>query len=505
MSRKQKLPTNWADREILRVKGQFWTPDWVADAMVSYAIAGGVNELFDPAVGAGAFFLAARRVALQTGIELQLSGTEVDPKVLIEGKKWGLTDQDLSNVQICDFVLNSPGMSLAATVANPPYIRHHRLSSAVKTQLTSLCQNITGFTIDGRAGLHVYFLLKALSMLRDNGRLAFIMPADTVEGVFAKKLWNWITHHYCLDAVVSFAPEATPFPGVDTNVLIFFIRKSQPGQQFNWVRCLAMHPDELKNWVLSDFKMTNRSSLEVQIRDVAEALSSGLSRPATDALNSAYRLVKYAKIMRGVATGSNKFFFLTRLQADNLQIPSAFLKLSLGRTRDVPGDAITYQTIEDADKAGRPTLLLSLDGRPVESFPASIQSYLAKGVALELPSLALIKQRKPWYKMEARTAPPFLFAYLGRRNARFIRNEANIIPLTSFLCVYPRCQDPQHIAALWRVLSHPETMRNLAFVGKSYGAGAIKVEPRALETLPLPESIVQETGLDSYNQLDPAL
>lgn len=32
----QKLPTEWNEREILRDKGQFWTPSWVADAMVAY-------------------------------------------------------------------------------------------------------------------------------------------------------------------------------------------------------------------------------------------------------------------------------------------------------------------------------------------------------------------------------------------------------------------------------------------------------------------------------------
>jgi len=32
----QKLPSNWDEREVLRDKGQFWTPSWVAEAMVSY-------------------------------------------------------------------------------------------------------------------------------------------------------------------------------------------------------------------------------------------------------------------------------------------------------------------------------------------------------------------------------------------------------------------------------------------------------------------------------------
>ncbi len=52
-----KVPTDWQARETLREKGQFWTPDWIAEAMVEYVLAGGSRNLFDPAVGAGAFLL----------------------------------------------------------------------------------------------------------------------------------------------------------------------------------------------------------------------------------------------------------------------------------------------------------------------------------------------------------------------------------------------------------------------------------------------------------------
>ncbi|HEV2237865.1 MAG TPA: hypothetical protein VGR57_14495, partial [Ktedonobacterales bacterium] len=116
--------------------------------------------------------------------------------------------------------------------------------------------------------------------------------------------------------------------------------------------------------------------------------------------------------------------------------------------------------------------------------------------SMGLPDRPLISQRKPWYRMEARSVPPFLFAYLGRRNARFIRNTAGVLPLTGFLCVYPRDTDPHSLMQLWTVLQHPDTVANLARVGKSYGSGAIKVEPRALESLPIPTTALRAAGMD---------
>lgn len=58
----QNLPRNGLAREKLREKGQFWTPDWIARPMVSYALQES-DTLFDPAVGEGAFFKAAKEVS----------------------------------------------------------------------------------------------------------------------------------------------------------------------------------------------------------------------------------------------------------------------------------------------------------------------------------------------------------------------------------------------------------------------------------------------------------
>lgn len=75
-----------------------------------------------------------------------------------------------------------------------------------------------------------------------------------------------------------------------------------------------------------------------------------------------------------------------------------------------------------------------------------------------------------------------------------------MVPLTSLLCVYPKHASAEFVERLWKVLSAPETIANLRKVGKSYGSDAIKVEPRALERLPLPDVLVRVEGLDKYLQ-----
>lgn len=491
--RHQKLPTAGFARETLRQKGQFWTPEWVAEAMILYVLFDKSPVVFDPAVGEGIFYNTAKKLNFELGYTPKLLGYEIDSAVLVQAKKNGLSASDLENVKISDFVLNPPKQKMSAIVANPPYIRHHRLDQEKKLFLKQFCNDLLGFPLDGRAGFHVYFFLRALESLAENGRLAFIMPADVCEGIFAQKLWKWITNNFCLEGVVTFTSEATPFPDVDTNPLIFFIKKSLPKSNFLWVKCKKSWTKDLKIFVASGFKQKS-DSLEIHKRKLQEGISTGLSRSSENKPDGV-ELSQFARVMRGIATGANEFFFLTKEQAKERKIPAEFLQTAVGRTRDINSEEINFEDIESLDKKGRPTLLFSPDGRKLEDFPSDVRNYLLEGEKIGLPEKSLISQRKPWYRMENRVPPTFLFAYLGRQNIRFIKNSINILPLTGFLCVYSLSKDADFNKNLWLALNHPDTIFNLQFVGKSYGSGAIKVEPRSLEKLIIPKHIIEKFRL----------
>jgi adenine-specific DNA-methyltransferase len=492
-----KLPRSGIKREILRTKGQFWTPDWTADFMVAYVLKDRPKQMLDPALGEGVFFRAAKRYALLHRFNLELFGRDIDLNVIRQAKNAGLEEGDLQNVELRDFVLDPPDQLFPAIIANPPYIRHHRLTPMQKVNLREFARSATGRHIDGRAGLHVYFLIRALQTLAPGGRLAYIVSADICEGVFAHALWQWICSQYRLDAVIAFAPEATPFPDVDTNALIFLIRNAKPATEFDWVKCLDRDSSELIDLVLGRAHKKYKG-IQVHRRLLSEALATGLSRPPSDGPKHKYTLGDFASVMRGIVTGDNDFFFLTSARAKELGIPDSLLVKAVGRMRDINGESFDQEDVERLDASGRPTRLLDVKRLPLDQLPVYVKRYLQEGESRGLPNKTLIKTRKPWHRMESRNIPPIMFAYLGRRNTRFIRNRAQVVPLTCLLCIYPKNTSSEFVEHLWKVLSNPETIANLRKVGKSYGSDAIKVEPRALERLPLPDALVHAEGLDKH-------
>jgi len=484
---------NKTKKEKLRDKGQFWTPDWIADAMVAY-VSQGAEVVFDPGVGKGSFYTALKKL----NRKVKFYGTDIDSEVIEEAKTEGIFD-NLCKLEVRDFILNPPQRLFKAIIANPPYIRHHRLSVEFKNHFRILSLRLLGVVLDGRAGLHIYFLIQALDLLDKGGRLAFIMPADTCEGVFAKKLWNWVSKKFCIDGVITFEHGATPFPGVDTNAMIFLISNNAPKSKLKWIKCLIPQNIELLNLLKNNLVGDDFSNLIIHERDLTEALKVGLSRAPRKNHDFEFTLADFAYVMRGIATGANEFFFLTRKRADEIGIPDGFLLSAVGRTRDMEGSYLTKESISELEKKGRPTLLFFPNGSLWENMPRTVKNYINEGEKLGFHKRTLISTRQPWYRMEVRKIPLFLFAYLGRRNTRFIRNSAGVVPLTGFLCVYPRSTDSEYINKLWIILQHPDTISNLRLVGKSYGSDAIKVEPRALENLPISKQLVDEVGLKPIN------
>ncbi|MBS1785038.1 MAG: N-6 DNA methylase [Acidobacteria bacterium] len=471
----------------VRELGQVWTPDWVAEAMAAYTMSQGAESLFDPACGNGSLLAAGKRFAARKHTAFLANGMDVDLRVLDGFKRQGLDHSDMNRIRIGDYLADPPDAIYPAIAVNPPYVRHHRIGGVRKRELQSMVMGTMGRRIDARAGLHVYFLIQSLKQLAPNGRLAFIVSSDICEGVFSRQLWDWVLRTYRLDAVLQFSPEASPFPHADTNAILFLIQNSKPRSEFIWARCLKEDPISISEWIESGFEAAYPNLLEVQTRTVSEASATGLSRPPSHHLTS-FTLGDVASVMRGIATGANDFFLMTREQASHRNLPSSFLKPCISRVRDLDGDRITEECLDRLERKGRPTLLLNIPPSPFEELPLSVQDWIREGESLGLHNRPLIKTRRPWYRMEQRRNPPLLFAYLGRRDCRFILNEAGVVPLSCLLCVYPKSTSAKDV---WQALNRPETIANLASVGKSYGGGAIKVEPRALERLPIPDEIME--------------
>ena len=208
--------------------GEVFTRRWVVDLILD--LAGyradddlGASVIVEPACGTGAFLVPiAERLAEscnQHGRSLADLGqairafdvldrnfdaarNSVAARLVKLGQPADIAES-LSSPWISqgDFLLGpvcDPPLRADFVVGNPPYVRLEDVPSEVNAAYRSECS-----TMRGRADIYVGFFEKGLSMLRPEGRLAFICADRWMHNQYGERLRAMVSSEFAVDTVVA--------------------------------------------------------------------------------------------------------------------------------------------------------------------------------------------------------------------------------------------------------------------------------------------------------------
>lgn len=464
--------------------GQFATPPALALEIVHIA-KGFLPDhakvrFLDPAFGTGAFFSAllqefsSSRIQAATGFEIDRHYADATVSL------WRGNKLDL---RIADFTKTVPPKVTERynlIVCNPPYVRHHHLTAQDKSRLRKLTRGFSGFSLSGLTGLYCYFLLLADAWLSDSGAGLWLIPSEFMDVNYGVPLKEYLLSKVTLLQVHRFAADDVQFADALVSSSVVCFRKCAPPEdhavQFTFGGSLNK-PSSLKMVPLSE------------LRPASKWNGRGFG---TSSHPPGIKLFDLFDIKRGLATGDNKFFILTREQIRENQLPSEFLRPILPSPRYLSDDEI------HADVIGNPLLehqRFLLDCRLPErdvrrDFP-SLWNYLETGKN-DVAKGYLCASRSPWYSQESRPAPLFLCTYMGRTNGkngaafRFILNHSKATAANVYLLLYPKAPlaealrtKPDLARKVWdwlRTISPDVVLME----GRVYGGGLHKLEPREL-------------------------
>ncbi|QQR74105.1 MAG: Eco57I restriction-modification methylase domain-containing protein [Holophagales bacterium] len=485
--------------------GQFATPPTLATEIARFArtlLRGRLRNLdfADPAVGSGAFFSAACRVFTSKKLSSS-TGVELDPAFAATARElwedFGLhvLEGDFTDPATLEGSVARPNLILT----NPPYVRHHHISSEQKTRLQARLVRELGVQASGLAGLYVYFLLLATAWMSDDGLAIWLIPSEFMDVNYGEVLRRFLAERVSLVRIHRFDPNEVQFDDALVSSAIVVFRKKPPAPgtsaQFTFGGSLAKpHLEE-----------------EIQLRRLADEGKwtrfprSGGDRAELSA--SGLLLGDLFKIQRGLATGANRVFILSREEAVRHGLPERFLRPILPSPRHLSG------TVVEAEEDGYPKLdrqfcLIDCDLPELqvrEKYPL-LWSYLQDAEKQGARDRYLSQKRSPWYRQERRAPAPFLCTYMGRgaedaRPFRFIWNCSDATATNLYLLLYPVGhlagaleRDPQLLAKLFEMLCRI-TGQNLRQAGRVYGGGLHKIEPRELAQVAV-GSLLRDLGLE---------
>lgn len=157
--------------------GQFYTDEMIAGIMVDWVIENNPDNILDPAVGSGVFM----EVLEKRKKNIDKFGCEIDPNVI----KDFFQKKIKSNVLIGDYLRQDYSFKFDAIICNPPYNRFQNIPC--RTQYLADFEKKYKIKLSGYSNLYMYFLIKSINELSENGRCCYIVPYEFLNTGYGKK------------------------------------------------------------------------------------------------------------------------------------------------------------------------------------------------------------------------------------------------------------------------------------------------------------------------------
>ena len=442
-------------------------------------------RFLDPAIGTGSFYAAllrefpSKRIAKACGVEIDVHYGR-PARALWAGSPLEMTLGDFTTMQP-----PGKGGGLNLLICNPPYVRHHHMNKAAKARLLVSTASASGIKLGGLAGLYCYFLGLSHAWMASGGVAGWLIPSEFMDVNYGEPIKRYLLNQVELIRIHRFDPNELQFGDALVSSAVVWFRKRKPvaGQlvEFSFGGTLAA-------------PKISRTVPAATLHSSTKWTS--LAADGVRAISDARRLSDFFSIKRGLATGDNGFFIMTREQIATRGLPLEFFKPIMPSPRYLETDVIEAEP-DGTPKIGRQLFILDcrLPERDVEKrFPA-LWTYLQTGK----PNVAetyLCSRRTPWYAQESRPAAPFVCTYMGRNMTtrekpfRFILNRSQATAANVYLLLYPKpalakalAQNPDLSLRVWEFLDGIDAATLLG-EGRVYGGGLYKMEPKELANVP---------------------
>lgn len=469
--------------EHLSTFGQFFTPFEVAVFMCYWVMQEDNNKnIYDPAFGLGSFYFAAKSLSEN----IKFSGMEIDNKI------YNFFNQNLSNqdsVTIdCNNYFKSWGKKYEAIICNPPYMRFQKFKDRKKV-FSDFEKNLNVKLI-GYTNIASAFLIKSLSELKYNGRLAYIMPLEFLNTGYGKVVKAHLLESNKLKFLIQIIPEKEIFPDVTTSIGIILAHNNNKDD------CVKFYSiSNTKSLTRILYKKPKRSIRSSQLNPSNKWMSFFKKEALKLDRKNLLPLSYYGAFTRGIATGANSFFSLSLSKYKGLKLPRSTLKYCITKSSQVRSNFLTVNDIKQMEKNDSYIFILDVNKK---TYNEAVKKYVLYGEEKGFHLRYLTSKRTPWYKIEKRQPAPILFGVFSRNAFKIIRNYSPALNLTCYHGFYPNIFGQAFVDRLFLYFHSKVCYMVLQKNTRIYGDNLKKFEPNDLNELLVPHPNWFSQNTDKY-------
>jgi adenine-specific DNA-methyltransferase len=456
--------------------GQVATPGPIAALMAKWVMAARPRTVLDPAAGLGALLAACRNLDRHAA----LVGVERDTGTLQRAKT---TAPRGAKLILADYLKLDAGR-FEGIIANPPYVKAHRLGYSERDW--RCFEERLGTSLDRLTNLYALFLLKIWEDLAPRGRAAVILPAEFLNANFGEEIKERLVEAMHPAALVVFTPSVNLFADVLTTSAIVFLEKCRPARVAGWIKrvdSLEVAEGFVGRLGTGRAVRAGKGCLELARLDPREKwlnlLLHGDARH--DSALFPKRVGDYFSCRRGIATGANDFFCLSRSTLREHGLTDDHVEPCITKATDGDGLVFTPARFDALVARDRRCFLLN----PRRDGP-NLRLYLELGERRGIAHRHLPGHRPVWYLPENRAAADIWVAVFSRESVKFIVNTSGAKNLTCFHGLYAKPGWDTLPPLMTLFLNSSGGRSAFCRVNRFYGDGLNKLEPKDVEDMPCP-------------------
>lgn len=369
-------------------------------------------------------------------------------------------------------------------LGNPPFVRYQTFAglSREKAMRASLA---AGVNLNGLASSWAPFVVHACQFLKADGRIGFVLPAEMLTVKYAAPIREHLMKRFASVRLVVF--EELIFPDALEDVVLLLAEGSGGCSHFevHQVRnAEALNQSPLRNWRISPGDSTKWSQALIEPSTWTTFQSVLRSK-------SVERLADWGRPYLGTVTGDNDYFTLTDSDARKWKLGSKELvPVSPPGSRHLRGLEFAYGAWAQAREEGKRCWLFA----PSEDdMSPAAEAYVAAGEANEVDTAYKCRVRDPWFIPPRVPVADLFLTYMDYERPRLTSNKAGVDHLNSLYgisLIKQRRSIGQELLPL--ACLNTVTLLSAEVVGRSYGGGMLKLEPKEAEQLAVPSlKIVQ--------------
>lgn len=474
-----------------KLRGGYYTPKEIARFLCKWAITEKTQKILEPSCGDGNFVEEAILRFKELGVSEEGLKGRIKAIELIEeealkaknrAKELGVNSTTIVNSDFFQYLNSNGEDKYDAVLGNPPFIRYQSFPEEHRDLAISMMRDL-GLNPNKLTNIWVPFLVISASLLKANGRLAMVIPAELFQVKYAAETRVFLSNFFDRITIVTF--KKLVFKNIQQEVVLMLCeKKTAKSKGIRVIECENL--EDLNSLNFNEINGSNVKPIDHSSEKWTKYFLSEEEINLLKRLKNDKRIISLSDIMEidvGLVTGRNEFFMLNESQVKQWGLGKYTIPV-VSKSNQLKGITFSNKDFKENSIAEQSIHLFMPPDADFKDLPEECQKYIKYGESLNFHTGYKCRIRKRWYITPSLWSPDgFALRQVGDYPKLAI-NETGAASTDTVHRVRFKKNTDKKLATI-------SFLNSLSFAfseitGRSYGGGVLTFEPTEIEDIRMP-------------------